>query len=131
MTIPEVKTALQELKQFNRKGGITPETIATLMENILDALVDNDNAMPTLEVSVADNKRQFLQTADFAAVWEKMSAGERVRFCIVVSYASGLRNWFYPTCVKPSYISIHAKSGSCELHVSEDGSFTTSGSSLW
>ncbi len=131
MTLSEVKNAIEELKQFNKKGGITPESLATLLENILNALEENDNSLLTLEVSVADNKKQFLMTEDFSSVWEKMSAGEYVRFCIAINYASGLHVWYNPTCVKPSYISIHAKSGSCELHVNEDGSFTTSGTSLW
>lgn len=82
-----------------------------------------------LEVNVGTNK--FQNTGDFSVVREAMKKGEYVDFVIRSNYASGTRYVHRPTTVKANYISLHSKSGSCELKVSDDGTFTVSGTTPW
>ena len=126
MTIEEIRQQLEDFKQIRTRNSITPESLGTLLENIVDA-----SRPIILNVNVAESKTRFTDMELFQKVWNCMQNNEQVSFCIAISYASGSKNFYYPTCVKTSYISIHAKAGSCELHVQEDGSFTTSGTALW
>lgn len=93
--------------------------------------IEQQVAMTTLEVKVATSKLEFQNKDKWASVWSAMQNNKQMQFCIAVVYASGARNFYYPTCVKNNYISLNAKSGSCELHVTESGTFTITGTSLW
>lgn len=93
--------------------------------------IEQQVAMTTLEVVVATSKLEFQNKDKWASVWNAMQNNKQMPFCIAVIYASGAKNFYYPTCVKNNYISLNAKSGSCELHVTESGTFTITGTSLW
>lgn len=93
--------------------------------------IEQQVAMTALEVVVATSKLEFQNKDIWAVVWNAMQNNKQMPFCIAVVYASGARNFYYPTCVKNNYISLNAKSGSCELHVTESGTFTITGTSLW
>ena len=93
--------------------------------------IEQQVAMTALEVVVATSKLEFQNKDKWASVWSAMQNNRQMQFCIAVVYASGARNFYYPTCVKNNYISLNAKSGSCELHVTESGTFTITGTSLW
>lgn len=93
--------------------------------------IEQQVAMTTLEVVVATSKLEFQNKDKWASVWNAMQNNRQMLFCIAVVYASGAKNFYYPTCVKNNYISLNAKSGSCELHVTESGTFTITGTSLW
>ena len=93
--------------------------------------IEQQVAMTTLEVVVATSKLEFQNKDKWASVWNAMQNNRQMPFCIAVIYASGAKNFYYPTCVKNNYISLNAKSGSCELHVTESGTFTITGTSLW
>ena len=84
----------------------------------------------TLYVEVSDPKR-FSNTVVFNRVWEKMQNNTATPFRICARYASGNCYYYYPTCVKNSYVSLHSKAGTCELHFSADGTFTISGTAPW
>lgn len=93
--------------------------------------IEQQVTMTTLEVVVATSKLEFQNKDKWASVWNAMQNNRQMPFCIAVVYASGAKNFYYPTCVKNNYISLNAKSGSCELHVTESGTFTITGTSLW
>ena len=93
--------------------------------------IEQQVAMTALEVVVATSKLEFQNKDKWASVWNAMQNNKQMQFCIAVIYASGAKNFYYPTCVKNNYISLNAKSGSCELHVTESGTFTITGTSLW
>ena len=93
--------------------------------------IEQQVAMTALEVVVATSKLEFQNKDKWAVVWNAMQNNRQMLFCIAVVYASGAKNFYYPTCVKNNYISLNAKSGSCELHVTESGTFTITGTSLW
>ena len=93
--------------------------------------IEQQVTMTTLEVVVATSKLEFQNKDKWATVWNAMQNNKQMPFCIAVVYASGAKNFYYPTCVKNNYISLNAKSGSCELHVTESGTFTITGTSLW
>lgn len=93
--------------------------------------IEQQVAMTVLEVVVATSKLEFQNKDKWAVVWNAMQNNRQMPFCIAVIYASGAKNFYYPTCVKNNYISLNAKSGSCELHVTESGTFTITGTSLW
>ena len=93
--------------------------------------IEQQVAMTALEVVVATSKLEFQNKDKWAVVWNAMQNNKQMPFCIAVIYASGAKNFYYPTCVKNNYISLNAKSGSCELHVTESGTFTITGTSLW
>jgi hypothetical protein len=93
--------------------------------------IEQQVAMTTLEVKVATSKLEFQNKDKWGSVWNAMQNNRQMPFCIAVVYASGAKNFYYPTCVKNNYISLNAKSGSCELHVTESGTFTITGTSLW
>lgn len=93
--------------------------------------IEQQVAMTALEVVVATSKLEFQNKDKWAVVWNAMQNNRQMPFCIAVIYASGAKNFYYPTCVKNNYISLNAKSGSCELHVTESGTFTITGTSLW
>lgn len=93
--------------------------------------IEQQVAMTALEVVVATSKLEFQNKDKWASVWNAMQNNRQMPFCIAVVYASGTKNFYYPTCVKNNYISLNAKSGSCELHVTESGTFTITGTSLW
>ena len=97
----------------------TPEDVLNLVAPII------------LEIDLGTNPNAFANVADFQKVHTAMLNGEPINFCIRANYASGTKFVFYPTCVKANYISLNAKAGSCELHVSDDGTFTLSGTKLW
>lgn len=125
-TISTIYEEIAHLMQEKRKGAITPEYLGNLLTGMVDAL------QPTiLTVNVGVSKTQFVNDEQFQHVWNCMQEGIQVSFCIAICYASGSKNFYFPTCVKSSYISLHAKAGSCELHLNSDGSFTISGTSLW
>ena len=84
-----------------------------------------------LEVVVATSKTEFQNKDVWGGVWHNMQNNTPMPFCIAVVFASGSRNFYYPTCVKNNYISLNAKAGSCELHVNEDGTFSITGTNLW
>ena len=105
------------------------QMVNTIREQMQE--IEQQVTMTTLEVVVATSKLEFQNKDKWATVWNAMQNNKQMPFCIAVVYASGAKNFYYPTCVKNSYISLNAKSGSCELHVTESGTFTITGTSLW
>ena len=105
------------------------QMINTIREQMQE--IEQQVTMTTLEVVVATSKLEFQNKDKWATVWNAMQNNKQMPFCIAVVYASGAKNFYYPTCVKNNYISLNAKSGSCELHVTESGTFTITGTSLW
>ena len=106
-----------------------PQMVNTIREQMQE--IEQQVTMTTLEVVVATSKLEFQNKDKWATVWNAMQNNKQMPFCIAVVYASGAKNFYYPTCVKNNYISLNAKSGSCELHVTESGTFTITGASLW
>ena len=131
MDIQTLLTKINNFKSLTAKRSITPSSLGTLLEDIVNWASTLQKPFYTLKISVSDSKTRFVSGLDFPAVWEAMQSGDYVRFIICVEYASGSRNYYTPTCVKSSYISLNAKAGSCELHVASDGTFTISGTNLW
>ena len=129
MDIQEVKTLISEFKTIRAKGSITPESLGQLLDEMLDALADNLHVK--LDVNVFEGKTKFVKNSNWEKVWNAMQQNIDVAVTVRVNYASGLKVLYYATCVKQNYISLHAKAGSCELHLASDGSFTISGTSLW
>ncbi len=105
------------------------QMVNTIREQMQE--IEQQVTMTTLEVVVATSKLEFQNKDKWASVWSAMQNNKQMPFCIAVIYASGAKNFYYPTCVKNNYISLNAKSGSCELHVTESGTFTITGTSLW
>ena len=105
------------------------QMVNTIREQMQE--IEQQVTMTTLEVVVATSKLEFQNKDKWASVWNTMQNNKQMPFCIAVIYASGAKNFYYPTCVKNNYISLNAKSGSCELHVTESGTFTITGTSLW
>ena len=105
------------------------QMVNTIREQMQE--IEQQVTMTTLEVVVATSKLEFQNKDKWATVWNAMQNNKQMPFCIAVVYASGAKNFYYPTCVKNNYISLNAKSGSCELHVTESGTFTITGTSLW
>ena len=105
------------------------QMVNTIREQMQE--IEQQVTMTTLEVVVATSKLEFQNKDKWATVWNAMQNNKQMPFCIAVVYASGAKNFYYPTCVKNNYISLNAKSGSCELHVTESGTFTITGASLW
>ena len=105
------------------------QMVNTIREQMQE--IEQQVTMTTLEVVVATSKLEFQNKDKWATVWNAMQNNNQMPFCIAVVYASGAKNFYYPTCVKNNYISLNAKSGSCELHVTESGTFTITGTSLW
>ncbi len=101
------------------------------LETKVSALPDNFDVFTILDVNVGTSKTQFENNENFTKVWNAMQSNEEVPVAVRVNYSSGLKVMYYATCVKQSYISLHAKAGSCELKVIEDASFTITGTSLW
>ena len=121
-----INELIAQFKATYRKGAITPKSLGELLENIVEA------AKPTvLTVNVSESKTKFVNDEQFMHVWSAMQQNQQVSFCICINYASGSKNFYYPTCVKSNYISLHAKAGSCELHLIQDATFTISGTNLW
>ena len=129
MDIQEIKTRINEFKAIKSKGSITPESLGTLLDDMLEAITAHTPTV--LDVNLADSKTKFIRNENFTAVWNAMQSNEGVHVAVRVNYSSGLKVMYYATCVKQSYISLHAKAGSCELHLNADASFTISGTSLW
>ena len=84
-----------------------------------------------LQVNVFDSKTKFVQDENLTLVLENLEQLQNLRIAVQVNYASGSKVLFHATCVKPNFISLHAKAGSCELHLAPNGSFTISGTNLW
>lgn len=105
------------------------QMVNTIREQMQE--IEQQVTMTNLEVVVATSKLEFQNKDKWATVWNAMQNNKQMPFCIAVVYASGAKNFYYPTCVKNNYISLNAKSGSCELHVTESGTFTITGTSLW
>lgn len=119
---------IEALGATTEHHAITPRKLADLLREIAIAA---EGGIVTLIIDLNEGSKQFANTSEFSRVFESMQNGEPIPFRICVTYASGLKNFYYPTCVKQSYVSLHAKAGSCELKFSSDGSFTTSGTALW
>jgi hypothetical protein len=131
MDIQEIKTRIDEFKAIKAKGTITPESLGALLENIVEFVTNPFAATQVLQVNVFDSKTKFVQDDTLDLVLANLGALQNLRIAIQVNYASGTSVLFHATCVKPNYISLHAKAGSCELHLASDGSFTINGTSLW
>ena len=112
---------------------ITRNNVQTLVRNVQQQMdeIQSQVAMTMLEVTVATSKTEFTNKSEWAKVWNAMQNSIQLPFCIAVVFASGSKNFYYPTCVKTNYISLNAKAGSCELHVNEDGTFSITGTNLW
>lgn len=125
-------TTFQTLNYSITGTGIE-ERLVSLQNTIRDAKVLSDPLATTtiLQVNVYDSKTQFIVNDEWRSVWANIDNLQNMRIAVQVNYASGLKVLFHATCVKPNYISLHAKAGSCELHLNNDGSFTISGTSLW
>lgn len=85
----------------------------------------------TLIVEFSNGATKFANLDEYKLVYDGMQAGCPPNFRICVVFASGSKNFFYPTCIKTNYISLHAKAGSCELRINADGTFSRSGTNLW
>ena len=105
------------------------QMVNTIREQMQE--IEQQVTMTTLEVVVATSKLEFQNKDKWATVWNAMQNNKQMPFCIAVVYASGAKNFYYPTCVKNNYISLNAKSGSCELHVTESGTFTITLNDEW
>lgn len=101
------------------------------LEQAVDAIPEPEKTFTVLDINVFESKTKFIPDMDFNKVWNAMQQNMVIPVAIQVNYSSGMKVMYYATCVKQGYISIHAKAGSCELHLSSDGSFTISGTSLW
>ena len=130
MDINIVTQQIEEFKQTRLRNSITPESLGNLLENIISA-IRNETQTIVLEINVGESKTEFANKDEWEKVWGAMQNNIVVMFIIAVSYTSGTKHYFYPTCVKSNYISLNAKAGSCELHVTESGTFTITGTSLW
>ena len=115
-----------ELVNFRNNVQILVNSVRQQMQEIQEQVT-----MTALEVTVATSKTEFSNKTEWAKVWNAMQNNRQLPFCIAIVFASGSKNYYYPTCVKNSYISLNAKAGSCELHVTESGTFTVTGTSLW
>ena len=101
------------------------------LEQTVAAIPEPEDTFTILKVNVFESKTKFIPDFYFNKVWEAMQQNTGIPVAIQVNYASGMKVMYYATCVKPNYISLHAKAGSCELHLASDGSFTISGTNLW
>lgn len=138
-----IKALIDALRRETMKNAITPEALGSILQKITDAIGEAatvDDIKPgsaalddtiILEIDLGSNSKAFRNLADYNKVFSAMQSGKFCRFVICACYASGLKTYHHPTCVKASYISLHAKAGSCELHVSSDGTFTLSGTAPW
>ena len=132
MDINDIKAQLADFKAIKTKGSITPESLGALLENIVEFVTSNPfAATKVLQVNVFDSKTRFVQDDTLTEVLSNIGALQDMKIAVQVNYASGTKVLFHATCVKPNYISLHAKAGSCELHLAADGTFTISGTSLW
>lgn len=131
MDIKEIKAQLAEFKNIKAKGAITPESLGSLLENMLAVLSNPQATATVLQVNVFDSKTKFVQDENLTLVLENLEQLQNLRIAVQVNYASGSKVLFHATCVKPNFISLHAKAGSCELHLALNGSFTISGTNLW
>ena len=111
----------------------TQNNVQTMIASIRDEMqgIYDQVSMTTLVVTVATSKTEFTNKDEWAKVWNAMQNNTQLPFCIAVVFASGSKNFYYPTCVKNNYIILDAKAGSCELHVNEDGTFSITGTNLW
>ena len=117
---------INELRSYPSCAHISPLRLALILETAQEEL-----GIETLLVDFAVSAKAFSNKEVFDRVFEKMQNGVHTPFRICIIYVSGLRIFFYPTCVKASYVSLHSKAGSCELHFLSDGTFTISGTTLW
>ena len=101
------------------------------LEQTVAAIPLPEDPFTTLDVNVFESKTKFVNNQQFNKLLSAMQQNTGIAVAIRVNYASGTSVLFHATCVKPNYISLHAKAGSCELHLSSDGSFTINGTSLW
>mgnify|MGYP002625230204 CR=1 FL=1 len=132
IALSDGSNTIQQVAYTITVPGILPRI--EIVENTLnDAAVLRDSLAVThiLQVNVFDSKTKFVQDDSLADVLDNMEHLQDLRLAIQVNYASGLKVLFHATSVKPNYISLHAKAGSCELHLASDGSFTIAGTSLW
>lgn len=117
---------IQELSSYPSCAHLSPSKLAQILQAAQDEL-----GYDTLIVDYAVSVKAFANKDVFDKVFERMQNGVHTPFRICVVYVSGLRTFYYPTCVKASYVSLHSKAGSSELHFSADGSFTVSGTAPW
>lgn len=132
IALSDGSNTIQQVAYTITVPGILPRI--EIVENTLnDAAVLRVSLAVThiLQVNVFDSKTKFVQDDSLADVLDNMEHLQDLRLAIQVNYASGLKVLFHATSVKPNYISLHAKAGSCELHLASDGSFTIAGTSLW
>ena len=131
MDLQEIKQQIADFKAIKAKGSITPDSLGSLLENMLEVLSQSFVATVILQVNVFDSKTKFVQDENLTLVLDNLEQLQNLRIAVQVNYASGLKVLFHATSVKPNFISLHAKAGSCELHLASDGSFTISGTNLW
>ena len=131
MDLQEIKQQIADFKAIKAKGSITPDSLGSLLENMLEVLSQPFVATVILQVNVFDSKTKFVQDENLTLVLDNLEQLQNLRIAVQVNYASGSKVLFHATCVKPNFISLHAKAGSCELHLASDGSFTISGTNLW
>lgn len=123
----------QEINDGNSIVGtfdmLSLERIQALEDRIIE--LSEEMAYDTLIVDVSVSSTRFTNKDVFDRVFSKMQTGTHTPFRICAAYASGLRTFYYPTCVKASYVSLHSKAGSSELHLFADATFTISGTAPW
>ena len=101
------------------------------LESKMDGLPENVDAFTFLDINVGESKTRFIDNDNLTKVWNAMQENKEIPVAIYVNYASGLKVLFIATCIKQNYISLHAKAGSCELRLNQDGTFSINGTSLW
>jgi hypothetical protein len=132
MNDTEIKTRIEEFKKITAKGAITPETLGQLLEDILNYVDELSEGKFTLMVNVAEDKNRFVTDNECIRLLDAMANNSSIdAVTIKVMYASGSSHTYIATCIKPNFISLHAKAGSCELHVAADGYFAVTGTKLW
>ena len=131
MNLQEIKALIAEFKETKAKGAITPATLGSLLENIVAALESPITRTVELTVNVFEDKLKFVDDDNWSIIHDNLGHLEMFNIYVAVCYSSGLKNRYAATCVKPNYISLNAKAGSCELHVLETGKFTVDGKELW
>ncbi len=131
MNLQEIKSLLSEFKGVSKKGAISPESLGTLLENMVTALEGPITNSLVLTVNVFEDKLKFVDDDDWQTLKANLGNLEDFNVAVIVCYSSGLKIRFNATCLKANYISLHAKAGSCELHIYETGKFSIDGKSLW
>ena len=121
--------AIDELGYFITSKGLSRRVsnIEQILQETSDTIFDPLAQTHVLQVNVFDSKTRFVENPALTFILQNIERLQELRIAIQVNYASGLKVLFHATSVKPNFISLHAKSGSCELHLAADGSFTIAG----